>query len=172
MSLNKPISDLDIQSKLNGNTRIIFYEELNNVENIIPLLDKGSLVILFTSKPNYGHWIALVRTPEGIEYFDSYGNTVEAAKKNVNRKFLIKTNQYKNRLAELLERASRFVPIHYNNHKLQKRSKTISTCGKHVILRILNRNLTIDEYNKQLRDLSKVLKKTPDEIVDMIYNLI
>jgi len=171
-TVNQPISNFDIERKLKGNTRIVYYEDLNNYENIIPLLDKGSLVILYTSKPDYGHWTALVRTPEGIEYFDPYGDNIEEAKKNTNPDFLKETNQYNNRLAELLERASLFNNIHYNNHKLQKHSKSISTCGKHVISRIIHRNLPIDEYNQELMDLSKVLKKTPDEIVNMIYNLL
>ena len=170
-SISEPISDKDILRKLNGNTRIIFYEELNNHEDIIPLLDKGSLVILYRSKPNFGHWTALVKTPEGIEYFDPYGEMIEEAKRNVNRDFLRQTNQQRNRLAELLFRASRNVPIHYNDHKLQKRSKTISTCGKHVIVRIMHRYMTIDEYNKELRDVSEELNMTPDEVVNTIYNI-
>ena len=72
----------------------------------------------------------------------------------------------------MLYRASQQgIPIHYNDHKLQKRSKSISTCGKHVINRILHRNLTIDEYNDLLQDVSKELNMTPDEIVNIIYNL-
>jgi len=129
-------------------------------------------IILYSSKPDYGHWTALVKTPEGIEYFDPYGEHIDEAKKNVNKQFLKKTNQYNNRLAELLLRASQFHNIHYNDHKLQKRSKSISTCGKHVITRILHRNIPIDEYNRQLSEISEELKKTPDEIVDMIYNLL
>ena len=171
MSISEPISDQDILRKLHGNTRIIFYEDLNRYEDIIPLLDRGSLVILYTSKPNYGHWTALVKTPEGIEYFDPYGESIDEAKRNVNRTFLKQTNQHRNRLAELLYRASKSIPIHFNDHKLQERSKSISTCGKHVINRILHKYFTIDEYNKLLQDVSKELNKTPDEIVNIIYNL-
>lgn len=171
MSLNIPISNFDILRKLDNQTRIIFYEDLNRYSDVIPLLDKGSLVILYKSKPNYGHWTALVRTPEGIEYFDPYGDKIEGAKNHVDKAFLKQTNQYENRLAELLHNASLTIPIHYNDHKLQKRSKTISTCGKHVIVRILNRHLTIDEYNKRLMRLCKQYKMTPDQIVDCIYNM-
>ena len=170
--MDKPISNFDILRKLSGNTRILFYDDLNNIPNIIPLMDKGSLVILYKSKPDFGHWTALVHTPEGIEYFDSYGDKPEHAKKNADRKFLIESNQYQNQLAKLLYDASLTTPIHFNNHRLQKSSKNIATCGKHVVIRILNRNLTIDQYNKWLRELAKRNKLTTDEIVNLLYNLI
>jgi len=167
--MEEAISNFDIIKKLKGNTRLLFYEDLNNIPSIIPLLDKGSLVILYKSKPDYGHWTAIINTPEGIEYFDSYGDKPEGAKKNVNRKFLMNTNQYQNQLAKLLYDASLQIPIHFNNHRLQKVSKQISTCGKHVVMRILNRHLTIDQYNKELRDLAKMNKLTTDELVNLLY---
>ena len=170
--MDKPISNFDILEKLKGNTRLIFYEDLNNIDNIIPLLDKGSLVILYKSKPDYGHWTALVKTPEGIEYFDSYGDKPEYAKKGANRKFLIETSQYTNQLARLLLEASRVIPINFNNHRLQRLSKSIATCGKHVIIRILNRNLTTDQYNNSLRKLAKKNKITTDQLVNLLYNSI
>ena len=172
MSVSQPISNFDILKKLKGDTRLIFYEDLNNIPNIIPLLDKGSLVILYKSKPDFGHWTALVHTPEGIEYFDSYGDKPEGAKKNVNRSFLIETNQYQNQLTKLLYDASLTTPIHFNNHRLQKLSKDIATCGKHVVVRIVNRNLTTDEYNKQLRKFAKKNKLTTDQAVNFLFNSI
>ena len=130
------------------------------------------MVILYKSKPDYGHWTALVKTPEGIEYFDSYGDKPEYAKKGANRQFLIETSQYTNQLARLLLDASRVIPINFNNHRLQRLSKSIATCGKHVIIRILNRNLTTDQYNNSLRKLAKKNKLTTDQLVNLLYNSI
>ena len=79
--MNEPISNYDILEKLKGRTRLIFYEDLNKIDNLIPLLDEGSLVILYKSKPDFGHWTAIIKTPEGIEFFDSYGDKPEGAKK-------------------------------------------------------------------------------------------
>ena len=170
--MDEAISNFDILDKLKGNTRIIFYEDLNRINDLIPLLDKSSLVILYKSKPDYGHWTALIETPEGIEYFDSYGELPESAKKNVNKQFLKQTNQYVNVLANLLYKASSHYPINFNDHKLQKEGKNIATCGKHVVMRILNRNLTTDEYNKLLRKFSKKNKMTTDEAICWLYNYI
>ena len=171
--MDEPISNRDILSKLKGKTRIIYYEDLNRINDLIPLLNYGSLVILFKSKPNFGHWTTLLKTPEGIEYFDSYGKQIDGAKEKINKQFLIQTNQYRNRLAELLYDLSlRGIPINYNNYPLQKQSKLIATCGKHVILRILRSDLTIDEYNKWIKGLARKNKMTIDELVDYIYNMI
>ena len=135
------------------------------------LLDKGSVVILYKSKPDFGHWTALLKTPEGIEYFDSYGNPIEGAKERIDSRFLKQTNQYENILAELLYDAMLSgIPIHYNQYKLQKRSKKISTCGKHVVVRILNRHLTIDEYERELKRIARANNISIDELVNSIYN--
>ena len=169
--MNQPISNFDILDKLHGRTRIIFYEDLNNVSDVNQLLDLGSVVILYKSKPDYGHWTALLRTPEGIEFFDSYGQTVDEAKNRIDSKFLKKTNQYRNILAELLYIASiSGIPIHYNEHQFQERSKSIATCGKHVVLRILRQDLTTDEYNKLMKSVSREYNLTPDEIVNIVYS--
>jgi len=170
--MDVPISNFDIMKKLKGQTRIIFYEDLTNINNIIPLLDKGSVVILYKSKPDYGHWTALVSTPEGIEYFDSYGDKPEGAKIGVNKEFLQESHQYTNQLAKLLYDASSIVQINFNNHRLQKLDKRIATCGKHVVVRIINRNLTIDQYNKLLREFAKRNKISTDEAVCLLFNSI
>jgi len=167
--MNEPISNYDILEKLKGRTRLIFYEDLNTVDNLIPLLDKGSLVILYKSKPDFGHWTAIIKTPEGIEFFDSYGDKPEGAKKGVPKSFLIESNQYRNKLADLLYDASSQFQINFNNHKLQKEGKDIATCGKHVISRILNRDLTIDQYNKWLKNNAKRNKISTDKVADIIY---
>ena len=167
--LATPISNFDIERKLQGRTRIIFYEDLYKIKNILSYLDKGSLIILFKSKPDFGHWTSLVLTPEGIEFFDSYGDKPEGAKRGVNKEFLKRSNQYRNRLAQLLYNASSQIPINYNNHRLQKSNKDVATCGKHVITRILRRDLTNNEYNKWLRNLSKKNQMTTDEVVCQIY---
>jgi len=169
--MDQPISNFDIVDKLHGKTRVIFYEDLNKVNNILDLLDFGSVVILFKSKPDYGHWTALLETPEGIEFFDSYGQTVDEAKDRIDKIFLKKSNQYKNRLAELLYNASLSgIPIHYNDHQLQERSKSIATCGKHVVLRILRRDLTIEEYNNLINSIARDFGISTDEVVNTIYN--
>ena len=82
---------------------------------------------------------------------------------------MIESNQYRNKLADLLYDASSQFQINFNNHKLQKEGKDIATCGKHVISRILNRDLTIDQYNKWLKNNAKRNKISTDKVADIIY---
>ena len=51
----------------------------------------------------------------------------------------------------------------------KKDSKNISTCGKHVIARILRRDLTTDQYNSWIRKLARKHRMTTDEVVCQIY---
>ena len=59
--------------------------------------------------------------------------------------------------------------VEYNDHKLQKWSPEIATCGPHVISRILMKDKPLAEYNRFLNSFrSKGL--TPDDVVTVIAN--
>jgi hypothetical protein len=54
--------------------------------------------------------------------------------------------------------------IHYNDHPLQVESDNVATCGRHCVIRAINKKMDIDEYFKWLNNL----KFSPDEAVTML----
>ena len=63
--------------------------------------------------------------------------------------------------------ASNRYNIQFNDYKLQKKSSDIETCGRHVISRLILKNLDIDEYHKFLRSFKSYGLK-PDDVVRII----
>ena len=66
----------------------------------------------------------------------------------------------------MLEASNRY-RIEFNDYKLQKKSSDIATCGRHVISRILLKDLNIDEYNKFLKSFKKEGYNS-DDVVSII----
>ena len=93
------------------------------------------------------HWICIIRYLKNniptLEFFDSYGFFPDDEKKLINKDFLRSTNQRYNKIAELLLEASNRYTIEFNDYKLQKKSSDLATCGRHVISRILLKDLNI-----------------------------
>jgi hypothetical protein len=171
------LSDSDILNKLAGRTNVILYRYLAGVSNIEQILINDSCVILYETKNKVGHWVCLVRYFDNhtgrwtIEFFDSYGLFPESEKTFINRPFLKNSGQRNNMIARLLYKAMNDgYNIAYNDHLQQSRSKNISTCGRHVISRILNKHMTTDEYNQYISSFrvkfrGKIRRLTPDQAV-------
>ena len=63
----------------------------------------------------------------------------------------------------------------YNKVKYQSEDNYVNTCGSHVahrIYRLINNNMTLEDYHKFMRDLSKESKFNHDLIVSTFVNLI
>ena len=63
----------------------------------------------------------------------------------------------------------------YNKVKYQSEDNFVNTCGSHIahrIYRIINNNMTLEDYHKFMRDLSKESKFNYDLIVSTFINLI
>ena len=66
-----PLGD-DVIRKYLPNCRILKYSQFrdfNNIEDILPH-DKDYCIILYENQPNSGHWTAIMRFDDRIEYFD------------------------------------------------------------------------------------------------------
>ena len=169
-----PLSNKDILNKLKGRTNVTMYNQLNQVNDIEDVMKDDSVVILFEKQPKNGHWVALIknfnkkRGRPTIEFFDSYGMFPDDEKEYIDDGFLNQSNQKYNKLSELLAKASDKYDIEYNNYQLQKKTKDVYTCGRHVISRILLKDLDIDEYNKFLRSWKG---HSPDDIATIISEL-
>jgi len=153
--------DEDIIKRLHGKTKVLGYRDLIKYKSVEGLLrPHGNVVIHYpeNAEETQGHWTALMYSFDDkgkkiIEFFDPYGCEIDEAfeKMNVRSRPL---------LSNLLLKSN--YDIHYNNKPLQIQAPNINTCGRHVVLRILNRNMSINKY-------ARLLSQYPaDEVVTFL----
>jgi len=132
-----PLSDSDIRKILGKDISIITYPELNNIQNISQIFDKkGRCILLFlTQSETAGHWCCLLDKPDGIHFFDSYGQAPEKQKQGADPALLDRTNQDEPRLTQLMKQSGR--PVYYNTHDYQQDNPSVNTCGRWACVRCL-----------------------------------
>lgn len=159
------LSNKDIYNILDGQTKVITYPELINYDSLNELFKPyGSFVILYLTKPTYGHWCCMVRHPDRIEFFDPYkDNLPDDELKHIPNNFRQSSGQKKPLLTKLLLDAD--MPIEYNNYAFQSHGSNIATCGRHCCVRIMLKNLLLDEYYKLLTKKAKNNNITYDQLV-------
>jgi hypothetical protein len=144
--MDKALSNYEISAALNNEVRVIKYEDLPYFHNIAELLfPYGCCVINYPIEVDTGHWVAVFYSKNSqrrkiVEFFDPYGMFPDDeflfSKSN-------KTNPHY--LAQILLTSP--YPIEYNEIDYQKKMNGVDTCGRHVINRLLHRNLTMKKYN-------------------------
>jgi len=132
-----PLSNIDINNILNCPI-IEFgdFDKFNNINEIIPSSRGAVVLFLRNNKNGIGHWCALIRDDNYIEFFDSYGEN------------LLKGNKSFNKLI------NGFTYI-YNPVQLQNRKSSINTCGFHVIWRLycfLYKNMNLPHFLKFMNE--------------------
>lgn len=176
-----PLTDRDIRKILGPNVKILSHQELKNYDSIQQILPKTPdiCVIIYETKPNYGHWVLLSRYIDSetghqtIEYFDSYGGNID------NPLNWIEKDQKKNidstpYLTKLLIKAGQHFDIVYNSKDFQKEGHNISTCGRHVVLRaksIMQDHQTLSDYIKQQNEIKNVTGFGYDDIASSIIDI-
>ncbi len=155
--LMQPISGKEI-SKWLPNATILKYSELKGLKK----LPKLPLILLYEIKHNFGHWVTILKTPEGIEHFDSYGYAPDNELDFVPDYFKYESDQNYKYLLNLLINSNQ--EINYNPYPLQKGVLT-ATCGRWTILRNIFDYLTTDEFNQIVNNVAKKLKISTDEVV-------
>ena len=143
------------------------------MSDIDDILVNDSAVILYEKRPKNGHWVCLVRYVDNesrptIEFFDSYGLFPDDEKRHISKSFLKQSGQQYNKIAELLYNARHRYIIEFNDNRLQRWSPSISTCGRHVISRIVLKNLSNEEYNRFM----KSFHLSPDDVATIISEII
>lgn len=141
-----PLSSDDISKMLNGKTRIINYKQFMERDNIDQVLKPfGSCVILYETSDNFGHWCAIIKRGDNVEWFDSYSYKPDEERKFIPKRYL-KNYPFKHLVKLLLESPYK---IRYNNYELQDRdNKYSATCGRWVVARILLKDLDEHQFAK------------------------
>lgn len=152
--MDKALSDSDIAPYVN---HVVKYSDLQHI-SARQLLRMIPVAILYQEQPNRGHWTLLLQTPEGVEFFDSYGMQPDTEFKELSW-------QQPHYLAQRLLQISNLVPINYNQYQLQSRKEGINTCGRWVILRSLLDKFTTSQFQRAVTKLAKHYHITPDQLV-------
>lgn len=162
------LSNYEIIEKLNGKVNIVLYPDLYKYTTIDQVLGKyGVAVLLFESRPKYGHWVCIFKIDnDTIEFFNPYGGYPDDSLLLIKNKYRKESNQIDPVLSYLLLKCS--YKLNYNEFQFQTKNSNIQTCGRHCIVRILFKNIDIYSYYEILDFLRKKWKITFDEIVTLL----
>lgn len=169
---NIPLSDKDILNLLNNRVNIEVYPNLHKYQNIDELLGPyEACVILFESKPNYGHWCCVFKINDDlIEFFNPYGSIKNGFPDDcllhIPTNFRKESHQYVPYLSLLLLNSP--YELSYNEYELQQHNNNIKTCGRHCVVRLWNKNLTLDEYIDNLNRDCENENLNYDQLVTLI----
>jgi hypothetical protein len=153
---SEPTSADDILKIVKGKANVIKYCELKKYSCIDELLyPYDACVLLYETKPNYGHWVCLTKHGNLIEYFNSYGNLGKPNSKMgmpdtelefISKEWAKESGQDHRYLSDLLMDESCDYELSYNDHPFQKMTNEVSTCGRWVGLRILLKELPLEVF--------------------------
>lgn len=169
------VSNLDILRKIKYRPlKSIEYKDLYKLKSLLKLLpnNKLSLLVIYFNTDVGGHWTLLVRTSNVLSYCDSYGMRPDSELQLIPRE-VRQENHENHQLTNLLNNMIRKgFTLTYNQHKFQKLESGINTCGKYVIsiMELFLKGMNLHGATQYLHSVSTQLNKTPDEIVNMIYN--
>lgn len=142
------LSGDDVRELCRGQVDIVPYHTLDNYESIEQLLAQyGAVILLYETRENFGHYVALFYNNNGdLEFFDSYGMKPD-------EELNYATYNLKNGepyLTQLLNKYKKKLIV--NTEKLQVFKEHINTCGRWTAMRIFFRK----EYSlRQFIDLFK-----------------
>lgn len=140
------LSDTDIRRLLGSDIAIHNYPDLEDMRSIDELFDaKGRAILLYpNSGPTSGHWVTLIRRPDKIEFFDSYGDAPDTQNDELPTSYLKTLDADRPHLTRLLRASG--LPVFYNQHKFQHESPNVATCGRHAVVRLLYAPFSLAKY--------------------------
>jgi hypothetical protein len=146
-----PLSGDQILDAVDNKTKIIRYPDLHKYNTIEDVLHPyNCAVILYESKPRYGHWVCIMLHPDNtLEWFDPYGFSVDEEFKFINADYRKATNQYYPAMCRLFLNSPYHIVI--NKMEIQKYEKDNSSCGRHCVFRLISRHLPLEQYQQLMK---------------------
>jgi len=150
LNKSKSLSNNDIIKQLGGKVKVYSYDELSQFPTIDALLEPyESVVILYETAPDFGHWCCLFKAKNDkgkdiISFFDPYALKVDDQLNFINKDFRLKNNSYYPTLSALMTDSN--YPIEYNEHPVQQMKDGTNTCGRWCIMRLKLKHLPLKEF--------------------------
>lgn len=147
-----PFSGGDVMNIVDGESKIIRYPDLHKFNNIDEILSPfNCFFLLYETKKKYGHWVCVILHPDGVlEFFDPYGYKIDEQLDFIDKKFRKQSKQDIPYLSLLFLNSG--YKLIYNNKRLQKQYKNNSSCGRHIGLRVVLKDLPLKQYQELLKD--------------------
>lgn len=185
-NLNYSLSDDDIEELLVKSelftpeqVYIITYNELQNID--LSTLQQGStIVVLYRTNDNYGHWTALYR-PETLTdrlfFFDSIGDYTDDSLSDdniFNQQKNIELGQTRNYLSKKAYDGG--YDIEYLDFECQAQKNGINTCGKWVVFFLIFSKMIklreLESFKRFLRMIKSEYKNNKLSLDDYVNNYI
>lgn len=180
-----PTSRQDILHMLDNKIRVVLYNEIDQFKTLEELLTPfGSAVILYPNfgQPEVGHWCCIFCNTSGtyLEFFDSYGCYIDGKIKEyddcvdkVSSQGFHPPQKIEPALLKLIDE-SKFNDnaLHYNDVPYQNKNVDTNTCGLWCVMRLKNKHLIDDQFEKIYLNIPVSRNRDPDLVVsDIIFNL-
>lgn len=168
---NIALSNIEVLKLINGRAKLILYPNLYKYKTIDEILHPyGACIILFEAKPRYGHWCCIFKVNDHLlEFFNPYGGFIEgypdSSLEYIPLDFRLKTHQYYPYLSMLMYNSP--YELSYNEYPFQKHNRNIKSCGRHCAIRLVFRNLSLEEYKNMLDLLCNKFKINYDQLVTL-----
>lgn len=165
--IQRALSGSEVLHLAENQANLITYPQLAKMKSIDQALGKyGACIVLYETKKNFGHWCCIIRqSPKLIEFFDSYGLMPDDQLKFIPEHFRQKNNEDFSHLTYLLWKSK--CTVEYNHDRLQKKLRDTNTCGRWCGLRILLRDMPLEEFVDKFKRY-----KNPDKLVTLITSLV
>jgi len=162
--VSRPLSGFDILKGVDMRPNIIKYSDIHNYYDLDDVLgDNKMCVLLYLTKKDFGHWCCVYENDKGhIIFFDSYGFVPDKQLSFIPCELKKELNQEHKILTKMLYDSHK--PVEYNQYRLQELTPNVSTCGRWVIIRLLYKNISIDDFAKCFFNK----KLSPDVIVTLL----
>jgi hypothetical protein len=156
----------DIQSLIGYQP--ITYNQLENIDSVDQLFSQygrnDSVVILYLDSWNSGHYTSLYRENNVIQFFDSYGFAPDRELQYVS--FYIDQGGSPHLTRILNNARQEGYTIDHNIYDLQKKDRSITTCGIWCITRLKFRNLSHEQFYRLFTENQPLL--TPDDLLVLL----
>ena len=155
----KSLSSNDINKIMKGFVTIVLYKDLEKYNSVNELFKDNLPIILFFEEEkqgnsSIGHWEAIKKVGNVIQFFDSYGLKYDGCRKWLSENKLIQLKENKPELTRLFNKAEKegnFVL--WNCHQYQSYKHNIATCGKWACSFLLKGDLRGNIFYKWVEDL-------------------
>lgn len=141
------LSGADIHRITDGKCNIIQYEDLERVNNLDEVLrPHGAVMILYTTRKNFGHWVCLFeKGNKNLEFFDPYGLKMDEELNITNDLHL---REHKGIITPHLTALinSGGYNVSSNTTQLQEFIEHINTCGRWTALRVRFRDVSLKKF--------------------------
>ena len=171
--ITEPMSDADIEMYL-PQAKVFMFRELKAYPTIQSILRKPRdyMILLYEHTPQNGHWVAVMRYENTIEFFCPYGSSPYSPNSPLEwnspeeNAVVDATHNY---LEDLLNKAEgEGWDVIYNKKDFQEKRNNVNTCGAFCVWRVLcltADNMNLSAFQKGMEEIHKRMGISYDEIV-------